>query len=74
MSEFLDPAADFPDLFRGLDPGIVQAVVRVLTFHRLDGMAITREIVADTIGFVTGAVSEADYDRRAAQRATVADE
>ncbi|MBF6390884.1 hypothetical protein IU443_13085 [Nocardia farcinica] len=45
-----------------------------MTFQRLYGITISREIIDDTVGFAIGALSEADYDRRAAQRATVADE
>ncbi|WP_331758028.1 hypothetical protein OG225_41925 (plasmid) [Nocardia sp. NBC_01377] len=69
MTEPLPISEEFPDLFDGVPEQEQEAVVQVLASHRLDGMTLTREIVAEAIGYATGELSEAEYDQRVADRA-----
>ncbi|MEV0297136.1 hypothetical protein [Nocardia sp. NPDC050710] len=67
MSQPVSISVEFADLFRGVVPRVREAVEQILASQRLEGLTLTREIVADTLGYATGELSEAEYDRRAAR-------
>jgi Antitoxin VbhA len=58
----------WPDLFAGLDRAVRQSVVATLADMSLAGVEPTREDAADLVALAIGEISEAEYDRRTAER------
>lgn len=58
----------YPDLFDPLDNATRRAVTQTLTSHQLDeSPPPNHQSIADLIAYLTGEITEDEYDRRSAQ-------